>query len=78
MPWLSIIHITLMIAMTTQTAQTQRAHSTVLVSMGILETELTALVSHDMHHSLKKNINLPFLANTVDLFGPHRCERMRT
>ena len=47
--------------MTTPIAQTQRAHSTALVSMDILETELTALVSHYAHHSLKENINLAFL-----------------
>jgi len=66
-----------MIAMTTPTAQTQKAHSTVLVSMGILEMELTVLVSHYVHHN-SKSLDLPFLTNAVDLFGPHRRERMRT
>ena len=61
MPCLPIIHITRMIVMTTPIAQTQRAHSTALVSMDILEMELTALVSHYVHHSLKENINLAFL-----------------
>ena len=57
-PCLSIIHITRMTVMTTPTAQTQRAHSTAPVSMGILEMELTALVSH--YHSLE-NFYVAFL-----------------